>query len=487
MSSGNNEGLKKSALGGMFWVFAERMSGKLVSMVVTVVLARLLMPEDYSIINIVNIFTMFCTVVVTCGQNTALLQKRDVDEQDYSTALCLTLGLAAVMYAAVFFCAPLIARLYQKPLLIPVLRVVGVTLFVHAVKTVINAYTFRALEFRRFFSATIAGSVASAVVGIAMAMMGFGAWALVAQQLVDLVIDTLVLYRVSRIRLALRCSLERLRELLSLGWKNFASHMISTVYTELNPLIVGLRFSPTDLAFYSKGSSFPGLINTTLSEAMSLVLLPVLTKVRDSMEDIRGAARRYMKTATYLIFPVMLGLAAISDTFVRVLLTEKWMDCAVYIRIFCLSYMISMINTGNLEPIRAIGRSDVILKLEVQKRGISLALLVVVVLIARSPEMIGVYTLVTGLIAAVLNAAANRKLIGYRIRWMLADILPNLLLAAVMAVVVVLTGKLPLPDIALLFLQILSGVITYAGLSIVLKVESFRYLLKTLRQMLKKE
>ena len=486
MTSNNHDNLKKKAFGGMFWVFSERVCGKLVSMVVTIVLARLLLPEDYSVINIVTIFYTLCTVVVTCGMNTALLQKKDADMQDYSTALCLTMGLAAVMYILVFFTAPLIAGIYDKPLLVPVFRVMGLSLFIHGFKTVLNAYTFGGMEFRRFFLCTIAGSVASAVIGIALAWLGFGAWALVAQQMVDLFVDTLVLYFSCRIRLRLRFHAQRFRELFSLGWRNFASTMVSVLYTELNPLVVGLRFSATDLAFYSKGMSFPGLINTTLSEAMSLVLFPVLTKVRDNPEDMLGASRRYMKTASYVVFPVMLGLAAISDTFVRLLLTEKWMDCAVYIRIFCVSYSISIITSGNLEPIRALGRNDVILRLEILKRTISLGLLVTAVLFAPGPEFIAICAAATGAISMVLHGIYTRKLIGYRVRWMLADIIPNLLLSGIMAGAVILAGRLPVPDLLLLLVQLAVGMAVYVGVSALLRVESFHYLLKTFRQMLRR-
>ncbi|MGN1026182.1 MAG: lipopolysaccharide biosynthesis protein [Faecousia sp.] len=486
MEPNNNDRLKKSAFGGMVWKLSERVCARLVSLAVSIVLARILVPEDYSLVSIVAIFFVFCNVFISGGLNTALIQKKDADALDYSTVLWATLAVALIMYAGMFACAPLIAGLYDKPQLVPVIRVMGLTFFINAFKSVLSAYTSSHLQFRKFFFSTIIGTVISAFIGIIMALRGFGAWALVAQEMSNSLIDTLVLFLTTRLRVRWEFSPKRLRGLFAYGSKNFISSIITVVYDQASPLIVGLRFSAADLAFYTKGKSFPELMNSTLSDTMAAVLFPVMSKVQDNVDDVRGITRRYIKTASYVIFPVMLGLFAVSDSFLLLLLTEKWLPAAVYIQIFCISYMFNLINVGNIQAIRAIGRSDIVLILEVLKKSIYFVVLAAFVFLSGRPQILAVSSIVCTLIAVVINTFPNRKLIGYRYRWQLADILPNLILSACMCIVVVLVGKLPLPPGPLLAVQVLTGVVVYVALSIITKNESFHYLLDFGKQIVKR-
>ena len=326
----------------------------------------------------------------------------------------------------------------------------------------------------------------SAFVGIFMALRGFGAWALVAQEMTNSLIDTLVLFFTTRLKISFRFSGQRLKSLFAFGSRNFLSSMLTVIYDQLTPLIVGLRFTTEDLAFYTKGKSFPELINSTLSDTMATVLFPVMAQVQDSTDHIRGITRRYIKTASYVIFPVMLGMFAVSDVFLTLLLTDKRLSSAVYIRIFCVSYMFNLVNVGNIQAIRALGRSDIVLKLEVLKKSIYLAVLCAFLFLSDRPQLLAVSSVVCTLIAVALNAFPNRKLIGYRFRWQLADILPNLLLSGVMCLIVVLLGRLPLAPLPLLLVQVVSGGAVYVLASAVTRNESFFYLLDFLRHSLKR-
>lgn len=482
MDSQNNDKLKKSTVDGMLWIFSERMCAKLVSFCVTLVLARLLVPEDYSVISVTAIFFTFCNVILRGGLNTALVQKKDADSLDYSSVLCLTLSMAAVLYAVAFFAAPWIAKLYAKEQLTAVIRVMGLSFFILAFKSVLNAYTSSHLQFRKFFFATIVGTVISAAVGIGMALKGFGAWALVAQEMTNNLIDTLMLLLTTGMKVRLRCSIQRLRQLFAFGFQNFVSSLVNVIYGQLSPLVIGLRFSTVDLAFYSKGRSFPELINTTLSETMTEVLFPVMAKVQDSIEDVRNVTRRYMKTSTYVIFPIMMGLIVVADTFVRLLLTEKWMDCSVYIKIFSVSYLLELISVGTVQALRAIGRSDAVLKLQLQKKALSLVVLVAFIVLAKQPEALAICAVVCSLLAFLVNSIPAKKILGYGCWAQVRDLLPNLLLSLLMVLPVALLGRLPIPDLALLPLQILTGAAVYVGLSILLRNENFRFVLNTIKQ-----
>ena len=484
MEPDNNEKLKKSAFGGMVWKLSERVCARLVSLVVSIVLARILVPEDYSLVSIVAIFFVFCNVFISGGLNTALIQKKDADDLDYSTVLWATLAVALVMYAGMFACAPLIAGLYDKPQLIPVIRVMGLTFFINAFKSVLSAYTSSHLQFRKFFFSTIIGTVISAFVGITMALRGFGAWALVAQEMTNSLIDTLVLLSTTELRIRLRFSKERLRGLLSYGLKNFLSAILHTIYEQVSPLIIGLRFSPSDLAFYTKGRTFPEIINTTLSDTLAAVLFPVLSRVQDNLEDVLGITRRYVKSVSFILFPVMLGMLAVSDSFVILLLTEKWLPAAIYIRIFCVTYIFNLMDVGAVQAIRAIGRSDIILIQEIVKKAAYFVVLIGFVFLSSSPEVMAVSALVCTLIGVVVASVPSRKLIGYRYSWQICDILPNLILSGCMCFIVRLIGRLPISVGILLPIQIVSGIAVYVSLSIITKNESFQYLLNYGKQIL---
>lgn len=484
MEPQKHDGLKKSAFGGMVWKLSERVCARLVSLAVSIVLARILVPEDYSLVSIVAIFFVFCNVFISGGLNTALIQKKDADALDYSTVLWATLVVALVMYTGMFACAPLIAGLYDKPQLVPVIRVMGLTFFINAFKSVLSAYTSSHLQFRKFFFSTIIGTVISAFIGIIMALRGFGAWALVAQEMSNSLIDTLVLLFTTELRVRLRFSKGRLRGLFSYGSKNFLSAILHTIYEQVSPLIIGLRFSPADLAFYTKGRTFPEIINTTLSDTLAAVLFPVLSRVQDNLEDVLGITRRYVKSVSFILFPVMLGMLAVSDSFVILLLTEKWLPAAIYIRIFCVTYIFNLMDVGAVQAIRAIGRSDIILIQEIVKKAAYFVVLTGFVFLSDSPEVMAFSALVCTLIGVVVASVPSRKLIGYRYSWQICDILPNLILSGCMCFIVRLIGRLPISAGVLLPIQIVSGIAVYVSLSIITKNESFQYLLNYGKQIL---
>lgn len=481
----NNGSLQKSTLSGMIWKFAERIGAQLVSTVVAIVLARLLSPDDYSVISIVTIFFTFANVFISSGFNTALIQKKEADLKDYSTVLYISLGVSAVLYAILFFTAPLIADIYDAPILVAVVRIMGLTLIVNAVKSVLCAYVSSTLQFRKFFYSTIIGTVISAVVGIVMAMMGFGPWALVAQQMTNTCIDTLILFITTKVRFMLVFSLRRLKQLFGYSWKILVSSIISVIYDEINPLIIGIRFSGADLSFYSKGKSFPTLISNTISDTFSAVLFPVISKLQDDTEAVLRYTRRFMKVSSYLVFPLMVGFLAVSDNFVSVVLTDKWMPASVYIQIFCLSYMFNIIQNGNLQAIRAIGRSDIILILEFIKKTLYLLIIVAFILLSDKPQMLAFTSIINTLIATAVNTFPNRKLIGYRYRMQIMDLLPNLLTALVMGGAVYAMNFIPMNRTILLCLQIVAGVAVYILVSIVTKNENFAYFLEMLKNILR--
>ena len=476
--SNHTEGLKKSAIHGAIWKFMERISAKAVTLVVSIVLARLLTPEDYAPIGIITVFFAFCSVFITGGMTSSLVRKKDADNADYSTVLILNLVMATGFYCIMFMLAPWLARVYHKYILLPATRIMGLSLFINALKAVLSAYTSSNLQFQKFFFSTIIGTVFSAVVGIVMAIKGFGVWALLAQEMTNSILDTLILFITTRMKITWCFSSDKMKEHFHYGWKIMSSSTISVIYKQLNPLVIGIRFSPMDLSFYNKGNSFPELINATISDTLSFVLLPVMSKVQDNREDVLNITRRYIKTASYLIFPIMVGLFAVAETLVELLLTEKWLPAVPYIHIFAFSYMFNLIQIGNLQAIKAIGRSDLVLILEIITKSLSFAVIAAFVFLSRSAEELVLSSIVCAVISIMVYTYPNRKLIGYSVRNQMQDFLPNLLLSVGMGIPVFLIGKLNLTSFPLMFLQILVGVVLYLALSIITKNENYKYLLK---------
>ena len=482
----NSNNLKNKAFSGMIWKFMERICAQVVSLIVSIVLARILMPDDYSIVSIVTIFFTFCNVFISGGLNTALIQKKDADVEDYSTVLHTSMFVALILYMVMFFLAPSIANLYSKQILIPVIRIMSLTFFINAFKSVLSAYTSSNLQFKKFFFSTIVGTIISAFVGIYMAINGYGAWALVAQQMTNSLLDTLILYLTTKYRIIFKVSFKKLKSLFSYGWKIFVSSIISVIYDQINPLIVGVKYTSKDLAYYSKGQSYPGLINSTISDTLQSVLFPIMSKVQDNKEMVLSVTRKYIKVASYVIFPMMIGLFSVSDIFVEVVLTEKWLPIVPYIQIFCFSYMLNIIQVGNLQAIKAIGRSDITLILEIVKKSFYLIIIILFVILSKNPIVLALSSIVCTVFATVVNTYPNRKLLGYKYKYQLSDLLPNLIISIIMGIVVYLIKYIQISKVLILILQVFIGIIVYILLSKFTKNENLYYLIDYVRSYFRK-
>lgn len=473
----NSDNLKKKAFSGMIWKFLERICAQMVSLIVSIILARILMPNDYSVVSIVTIFFAFCNVFISGGLNTALIQKKDADAEDYSTVLHTSMLIALILYIIMFFSAPAIANLYDKQILVPVIRIMSLTFFINAFKSILSAYTSSNLQFRKFFFSTIIGTVVSAFVGIYMAVNGYGVWALVAQQITNSFLDTLILYFSTKYKILFKFSFKKLKSLFNYGWKIFVSSIISVIYDQINPLIVGIKYTANDLAYYNKGQNYPGLINSTISDTLQSVLFPIMSKVQDDKEVVLNVTRKYIKTASYIIFPMMIGLFSVSDVFVEVVLTEKWLPIVPYIQIFCFSYMLNIIQVGNLQAIKAIGRSDITLILEIVKKSFYFIIIVIFVFISKSPIVLALSSVVCTIFATLVNTYPNRKLLGYKYRYQLNDLLPNLIISILMGISVYFVKYIEMSKVLLLLLQVFIGIFVYILLSIITKNENLYYLI----------
>ena len=476
--------LKGSVVSGFAWRFAERCGAQLVSFIVSVVLARLLEPSMYGTIALITVFTTILQIFVDCGIGTALIQKKDADDLDFSTVFYTNIVFCTVLYTGMFFCAPLIANFYCDLTLTPLLRVLSLTIVIAGVKGVQQAYVAKQMIFKRFFFATLGGTITAAVVGIYMAYRGYGVWALVAQQLTNLTIDTIILWITVKWRPKWMFSFARLKGLFSFGWKLLVSSLIQTTYNDIRQLIIGKMYSPADLAFYNKAKQFPTLVINNINTSIDSVLLPAMSSVQESKEHVKSMTRRSIKVSTYLMAPLMMGLAFLATPVIRLILTAKWLPCVPYMVIFCITYLFFPIHTANLNAIKAMGRSDLFLKLEIIKKIVGITALL---LTMWHGVMAMAYSLLfTSVASQIINAWPNKKLLNYRYFDQLKDILPGILLAVFMGACIYPIQFIGLPDIIMLAIQIPLGAAIYILGSVVLKLEAFGYVWDMVKSVLGK-
>ena len=465
---------KGKVISNFIWRFAERCGAQLVSFVVSIVLARLLEPSVYGTVALVTVFTTILQVFIDSGLGTALIQKKNADDLDYSSVFYFNFVVCIILYLGMFIAAPYIAKFYGNMSLIPVIRVISLTLIISGVKNIQQAYVSSNMLFKRFFFSTIGGTIVSAFVGIFMAYIGMGVWALVAQQLSNAMIDTTILWITVKWRPKAVFSWERLKSLLAYGWKLLVAVLLDTVYNNLRNLVIGKMYSSADLAFYNQGDKFPKIIVTNINTSIDSVLLPTMSSEQDNKARVKEMTRRAIKTSTYIMAPLMMELAFCAKTVVELVLTQKWLPCVPFLQIFCITYMFYPVHTANLNAIKAMGRSDIFLKLEIIKKIVGMSLLL-------STMWFGVMAmayslLVSCVLSQIINSWPNKRLLEYGYLEQLRDLIPGVILAVIMGICVYFIGYINLPNIIVLIIQVIVGATIYIVMSIVFRLESFLYL-----------
>lgn len=471
----NNKKNSSTALSGILWRFAERCGAQGVTFVVSLILARLLAPEIYGTVALITVFTGILQVFVDSGFGSALIQKKDADNLDFSTVFYFNITACSLLYLMMFLAAPYIALFYEDETLTPVIRAVSLVIVISGLKNVQQAYVFRNLLFKRFFFATLGGTIGAAVIGIAMAYQGYGVWALAVQMLFNAAADTMILWMTVRWRPGKSFSFERLKQLFSYGWKLLASGLLDTFYNDLRQLLIGKLYTPSDLAYYNQGGKIPGLFVNNVNTSIDSVLLPMMSEAQDECERVRNMTRWAIKTSTYIMAPLMMGLFVTAPVLVKLILTEKWLPCVPYLRIFCITYMFYPIHTANLNAIKAMGRSDYFLKLEIAKKIMGMFILL-------STMWFGVIVmayslLLSSVLSQIINSWPNRKLLHYSYLEQMKDIMPGILLAVFMGGCISLIAWSGFPDVIIMALQVSCGAVIYIGTSMILKLDSFYYLL----------
>lgn len=480
-----NNSYKSNTISGFLWRLMERLSSQVVSFVVSIVIARLLFPDEYGVVALTLIFINLADSLVSSGIGSALIQKKNADDLDSYTLFVSGMVLSVILFGILFACAPLIADLYGNPLVCDVIRVMSLRLPIAFYNSIQQAIVSRRLQFKKFFYSTVAGTIISGILGIWMAYDGYGVWALVAQYISNTVINTLTLQFIIHWTPRFKFSLERLNGMISFVWKIMGTGFIGSLFAQLQGFVIGFRYNPAELAFYNKGGHVPELISANFSSSLEGVLFPVMSKFQDDIPRIRKALQTSMQTCSLIVFPLMTILFVISDKLILLLLTEKWKECIPYMQISCVLQCFSILNMANLQAIKAVGNGGTLLKLEFVKKP--LLVLFIIIGMQFSALAIAFSIAAYSLFALLINSYPNKTLFDYGFFRQLFDILPILCISIIMGLLINCIDYLNFSLLVSMIIQVLAGAFFYLLICHIVKLNSFVYLEKSIIEYVKQK
>lgn len=467
----SEQSLKNKTVKGASWSFIDSIAGQGITFLVGLVLARLLSPEEYGLIGIITIFIAVFNSIVDSGFSNALIRKNDASDIDYNTVFITNLVLSVVLFGVLYFSAPAISNFFNQVQLIPLLRVMGLIVIINAFAIIQRTILVKKVDFKTQTKVSLISSTSSGIVGIGMAISGFGVWSLVGQQISRQFLNSALLWFYSKWYPKLQFSIHSFKELFGFGWKLLLSSLIDTVWREIYQVVIGKCYSPASLGHYARAQQFASICSSNLTTVVQRVSFPVLSSVQDDKERLKNGYKRIIKVTMLVTFVLMLGLAAVAKPLVLSLIGEQWIPCLPFLQIICLQMMLYPLHSLNLNMLQVQGRSDLFLKLEIIKK-----------IIAVGPLLLGVFvdiywmlggSVMTGCIAYYLNAYYSGPFLNYSIKEQVKDILPSFGVAVAMAAPVYAMSFIPLNPFILLPLQIVAGAIITISICEVTKLPEY--------------
>lgn len=475
----NQKSLKSKAAKGLFWSVGERLFTQGGLFVISLVLARILSPTEYGTLAMLLVFVNLADILVTNGLGESLIQCPEASRKDFSTIFFCGFALSIVLYAIIFFSAPAIGDFYGDSDVVLPLRILALRLPFSSLSAIQRAYVSRNFLFRKQFFASFIGSFMSGIVAIALASLGAGLYALIAQQFLNILLCSFLLAILCRWLPGVGFSMRSVRRILPLGLQFAGANFVNSLYTEGRALVIGKFYSSADLAYYNRGNQFPSLIVGNINTPISNVMLPVMSSVNNDKARLRAVTRKAMQLAAYVIFPAMGLLASCAEPLVRVLLTDKWIECVPYLQVLCAFYLFQPLQTMNWQALKAAGKGALCLKLEVVKKVVGFAFLFVS--IPFGVMAIALSGVLSGIASMLLNMAPNARIISYTIMDQIHDMAKPFVATVVMCLGVLVLGLLPIADVIVLSLQFIFGVLVYLLLSRLMRIEGYLYLVNELK------
>ena len=475
----SEQSLKDKTIKGTAWSAIDNVTQMGVSFLVSIVLARLLSPDDYGLIGIINIFTVVCTAIINGGFSTALIRKKDITDDDYSTSFIVNLGLSLVLYALIFIASPLIAEFFEREELVSLTRVSSFTMIIGALAIVQQTRLTKRIDFKTQTKITLAASVVSGVIGITMAFLDFGVWALVAQMLSAQLLRTVLLWIYNHWIPSLRFNKQSFDNLFGFGWKMMVSAVLDSLWTQLYQVVVGKFYNAATLGQYTRAKHFSQMFSSNLTTVIQRVTYPVLSDIQDDKERMVNAYRKIIKTTMFITFTLMFALGAVSEPLLYCLIGEKWHEAATYLPLICFVGAFYPLHAINLNMLQVQGRSDLFLGLEIIKKIIGLAPLFIGAFIGIFPMLYA--SIITSAISYFLNSYFPGKLLGYTSWMQLKDISMSFVVTISMAAIVFFLKYLPLSSWIILPIQITVGLLVFFILCKLTKLEEYNEMLKIVK------
>lgn len=477
------ENIRDKTITGFFWQLLQKTSCQLIGFGVSVMLARLLSPGEYGVVAICSMFLVFVGIFIEGGLGTALIQMKDTDETDFSTVFYTGITLSIIVYILVFFAAPYTALLFNNQQITLVIRILALTMPIGALAVVQNAFVQKQMAFRKFFVSSLCGTILSGIIGLTMALLDFGIWALVAQSIANTITNTIVLFLIIDWHPQFTFSYKRFKILFSFGWKMTLINLLTTFLYQLKGYVIGYKYSAASLAYYNRGEGLPGILYNNISGTINTVLFPALSKLQEDKTAVKNALSRSMRITSFFLMPALLGLAALSDKLVLIIFTEKWAPAIPFMQVICLISCSDILGMANYQAIKAIGKINTLLKIEIYKRPLMFAILIISMFI--SPLAIAIGQLIYSIFAFIINAYPNRKYISYPIFEQLKDVGRSFLTSVIMAIIIYLFGRYNMNIYLCLCVQILLGTTIYVFLAWIFNKEDLNYVTAFIKNKLK--
>lgn len=475
-----SDNLKVKAARGLFWSSVDRFSSQGISFVFSIFLARILDISDYGIVAMIVVFMAVAQAFVDSGFSSALIRKPDLNEEDKSTAFYFNIVVGLACYGILFIASPLIADFYDEPLLSPIIRVTGLSIIFNSLCVVQRALFTIAVDFKTQAIISLACTVISGVVGLVMAYNGYGVWALVAQSTVSTFFNFVLLWLCSRWRPVTGFSKASFRYLFNFGSKLLASGLLDTLYNNAYPIVIGKFYNSAQLGLYSRAQGYASLPSSNITGILQRVTFPVLSLMQDDDEKLANNYRRLLRMSAFVVFPLMIGLAAIADPLIRVLITSKWAGCIIYLQIICFGMMLYPIHALNLNLLQVKGRSDLFLRLEIVKKIIGVCALCITIPFGITAMCIGL--VVVSVIALYINTYYTGKLLRLSFLKQIKDLAPFFILSILVGLLMYYVPISINNDLYRLILGVLIGIVSYSGSAALFRIKEFNEVINLIRR-----
>ena len=468
------ESLKNKAVKGVGWSFLDNIAGQGITFLVGLVLARILSPAEFGILGMITIFIAISNSIIDSGFSNALIRKTDAKEIDYNTVFFFNLALSTLLYTILFIASPAISRFFKEPQLVEITRVMGLLLFINALAIIQRTLLVKRVDFKTQTKVSIIASAGSAFVGIGMALMGYGVWSLVGQQLSRQFLNTLFLWVFNTWRPALEFSIQSFKELFGFGSKLLLSGLLNTLYNNIYYIIIGRFYSAAQLGQYTRAEQFNMIFSSNLTSVVQRVSYPVLSSIQNEPERLREAYRKVIKSTMLITFACMLGLAATAKPVILILIGEKWLVAVKYLQIICFSGMLYPLHAINLNILQVKGRSDLFLKLEIIKKGLAVGPICLGIFLGIEYMLLG--SVINSFIAYYLNARYSQGMINYSVIEQVKDILPTFIVSLCVAAVMWSITLLEVNNYLLLLIQCIVGTLMAGIIYEKLNLEEYKEL-----------